>query len=80
MQDVNTKVLQSLLLDGIRLKSLTLASFPETGRGLGATAKIRPEEVLMTIPARHLLNLKTIGKDLGLDWKKWVNIYFHRIL
>lgn len=72
MQDEYSELLETLLYDGLRVKHLKLAAFEETGRGLAATAEVRPGETLMTIPIRHLLNLKNAGKELGLDWKSSV--------
>lgn len=72
MQDEHDRVLESLIYDGIRINKLCLASFPETGRGLAATESIRKDEILLTIPPRHILNLKVVGKEFGFDWRKYV--------
>lgn len=70
MQDEYDKILQSLSYDGIRVSKLQLTSFPDTDRGLGATTAIKRNEILLTIPNRHLLNLKVVGKEFDFDWRK----------
>ncbi|ORY76590.1 hypothetical protein BCR37DRAFT_389315 [Protomyces lactucae-debilis] len=64
-----TELYSSLIQEGVSASSLKLKDFPETGRGLAATRTISPGETLLSIPFRHLINLKTIAKSLGTDWK-----------
>lgn len=68
------QVLESLKYDGIRINKLELASFLETGRGLAATKTLKKHEILMTIPTRHLINLKVIGKEWSFDWTQYRTI------
>lgn len=72
MHNDNKEVLESLRYEGIRINKLELASFESTGRGLAAIQPIRNHEILLTIPPRHLINLKTIGKAWDFDWRQYV--------
>lgn len=70
MQSEYDQILQSLSYDGIRISKLQLTSFPNTDRGLGTTSAVKKNEILLTIPNRHLMNLKVIGQEFGFDWRK----------
>lgn len=70
MQNERDAILQSLLYDGIRVRKLKLEISPSAGRGLVATDSLRPGETLIIIPARHLINLKSVGKEIGFQWQE----------
>lgn len=67
--DINCQM-ESLLHDGIRIKKVKLSAISDTDRGLIAVSQIKPGDTLITVPTRHLLNLKTIGAEVGFNWKE----------
>ena len=38
-------------------------------RGFVATENIYPGDVVVSVPRRHIITLKTVARELGFDWR-----------
>jgi hypothetical protein len=69
-QEADDALFKSLLQKDTYADALKLRTCSDSGRGLTALRSISAGETLLRIPFRHLINLKTIAKITGYDWKR----------